>query len=179
MSKKERWKWIRGYEGAYSVSTLGRVYSAPRSITRRSGLRAGGPVNVPGRYMKTPLTKAGYPLVVLYRANKPDYRLVHRLVAEAFIPNPKSLPQVDHRDGKRANNLASNLRWSDQADQNFNQNQIPRGKNKYMGVVYRPKCTRRPWFAMLGSKVLGCFSSAGEAIKTRQSALSNTAYVKR
>ena len=87
----EEWRPIKGFEGRYEVSSLGRVRNA-----------------VTGRVLRPRPTKRGYHRVALGAGND---RYIHRLVAEAFIPNPHNLPQVNHIDGCKTNNIASNLEW--------------------------------------------------------------------
>lgn len=103
---QETWLDIDGTEGRYSVSTFGNVRANWSDVPRR---------NLPHRIRieKTSQLSAwvhttGYMRVSLGRNN---YRYVHRLVAEAFLPNPDALPQVDHIDGDRKNNRLENLRW--------------------------------------------------------------------
>lgn len=60
----------------------------------------------------------GYLTVDLYKDNKPIKVTVHRLIAEAFIPNPDNKPCVDHKDGNRQNNAVSNLRWATYSENN-------------------------------------------------------------
>ena len=91
---KEVWKDIEGYEGLYQVSTLGRVKNS------RSG-----------RILKGGKHKAGYHQVILCKNGKVKYYLVHRLVAQAFIPNPQNKPQVNHIDEDKENNYVENLEW--------------------------------------------------------------------
>lgn len=95
MEEKEIWKPVKGFEDRYKVSNLGHIYS-----------------NKNERLLKTPPGKRGYPVVNLMVDNK-KARLctVHRLVAEAFIPNPDNKPEVNHIDGNRCNNNVSNLEW--------------------------------------------------------------------
>lgn len=64
-----------------------------------------------GRVLKNSIRKDGYCQIMLGRKTIPEY--VHRLVAEAFIPNPDSLPQVDHINGIKSDNRLENLRWVD------------------------------------------------------------------
>ena len=64
-----------------------------------------------GRYISEILTENGYRRVVLSKNNKSHNFLVHRLVAEAFIPNPENKPCVNHKDLNRENNCVENLEW--------------------------------------------------------------------
>lgn len=61
--------------------------------------------------MKLQMNHKGYPCVVLHKNCKANSKLVHRLVAIAFIPNPDKLPQVNHKDTNKQNNHVSNLEW--------------------------------------------------------------------
>ncbi len=89
---KEIYKDIKGYEGEYKVSNCGNVYSCKRNII-----------------LKPSTTKNGYLRVSLCQNGIKKYFSIHRLVAEAFIPNPNNLPQVNHIDENKKNNNASNL----------------------------------------------------------------------
>ena len=92
----EVWKDIPGYEGIYQVSNQGRV---KRSFKKGE------------RIMSGKKAKDGYIDVILsVNQNKRCYRL-HRLVAEAFIPNPNNKPQVNHKDRNKRNNEVGNLEW--------------------------------------------------------------------
>ncbi|ADI23905.1 HNH endonuclease family protein [Enterococcus phage EFRM31] len=92
----EEWKDIKGYEGLYQVSNLGRVKS----------LKFGKE-----RILKTGVDRYGYISVNLYKNNKRKLCKVHRLVAQAFIPNHENKPQVNHIDEDKTNNMVSNLEW--------------------------------------------------------------------
>lgn len=100
---KEIWKDIKGYEGLYQVSNLGRVYSYPRNGTN-GGIRT--LTNMNG-YLRVPLKKNG----TTFNAG------VHRLVAEAFISNPENKPTVNHKDGDKLNNRVNNLEWATHKEQ--------------------------------------------------------------
>lgn len=90
----EEWRQIRGFPN-YMISNLGNVYS------KRSK-----------RLLKLALKKSGYMYVGLSDINKKlNHLRVHRLVAEAFIPNPDGLPEVNHKDEDKTNNRVDNLEW--------------------------------------------------------------------
>lgn len=111
----EEWRPVKGFEGSFEVSNIGRI----RSITRvvpRPGIR--GNLTVQGRPMRTPISKhyGGYKSVCFNQYDDKGVRhvrhyLVHRLVAEAFIPNPENKPEVNHKDGNKLNCDVSNLEW--------------------------------------------------------------------
>lgn len=93
---EEIWKDIEGYEGLYQVSNMGRVRSLRRNIILRQCITN------------------GYERIILYTNNIPKGYSVHRLVANAFIPNPDNLPQVNHKDENKTNNCVDNLEWCTQ-----------------------------------------------------------------
>lgn len=94
--KEEIWKDIQGHNGLYQVSNLGRI----RSFFYN---------NV--RILKQSNTKDGYKKISLQKDRKWKVYLVHRLVAQAFIPNPNNLPQVNHKDEDKTNNCVDNLEF--------------------------------------------------------------------
>ncbi len=89
---KEIWKDIDGFDGRYQVSSWGNIR------------------NVRG-IMKPYRNKKGYLKIDLCKDGERYKKRVNRLVAEAFIPNPYNLPQVNHKDGNKENNSVSNLEW--------------------------------------------------------------------
>ena len=103
----ELWMPVAGYEGKYIVSNRGRVMSLPRM---RSG-KSGAPTPMCGRVLKQSLDHDGYRKVCLRSGAQPRNHSVHRLVAEAFIPNPSNLPCVNHKDEDKTNNSVDNLEW--------------------------------------------------------------------
>lgn len=100
----EKWKPIPGYEGLYEVSSYGRVRSLERYKSNNGGLQL-----IKEKILKPHNTKKGYLTVQL--CNKKF--TVHRLVAQAFIPNPDNLPMINHLDEDKTNNVADNLEWCD------------------------------------------------------------------
>lgn len=96
----EEWRQIRGFPN-YMVSNHGRVKSLSRDYKYGSH----------GDMILTTTDRRGYRGVTLFRDGKRYRKAVHRLVAEAFIPNPNNLPCVNHKDETRTNNKADNLEW--------------------------------------------------------------------
>lgn len=94
----EIWQPVKGFEGLYEVSNIGRVRSLKRATTS-------------GRCLKQEADKDGYMRLTLSKAGVPYLRSVHRLVAEAFCKNPMELPYVNHKNEDKADNRAENLEW--------------------------------------------------------------------
>ena len=98
--QNEFWKDVAGYEGSYQVSSLGRIKSLPRTNVCTTKFLTRSP-NVRDRYIYCALSKKG----------KPQKLKVHRMVAEAFIPNPENKKFVDHIAGNKNDNRLCALRW--------------------------------------------------------------------
>lgn len=108
----EEWRDIKGLEGLYQISNLGRIRSLDNIQIRSNGFKM-CKFHKKGQILKTYQSGKdykkgqGYETVTIY-----DKRYkIHRLVAQAFIPNPQKLPQVNHIDGNKLNNRADNLEW--------------------------------------------------------------------
>lgn len=119
---EETWKDIPGYEVLYAVSSFGRIRSYDRLIDRSASGK--GNYVLSGRILKTRIDTDGYLLVDLNAGHDKKTFKVHRLVAEAFIPNPDNLPHVDHHDGDRANNHLANLKWATVKENLLSRNNI-------------------------------------------------------
>lgn len=96
---QELWKDIKGYEGKYQVSNFGRVKSLNYNNTNQE------------KILVNSLSNKGYYRVSLSLNNKAKQYNIHRLVGEAFIPNPLNLPFINHKDENRTNNMVDNLEW--------------------------------------------------------------------
>lgn len=101
------WKAVPGYDGYYEVSNTGQVRSVEHYVNTLKGSR---------RLIKPSIKKQrdvghGYKSVSFCVNGESKTKLVHRLVAQTFIPNPNNLPQVNHIDGDIGNNNVSNLEW--------------------------------------------------------------------
>lgn len=113
-SFKEIWLPIPNFPG-YLISSLGRVKSLPRlSTTIRNGVYT--PIKVKGRFLATKPRVSGYAQVTLSFNGTQLHEWVHRLVAQAFVPNPNNLPNVLHGDDNRTNNNFRNLTWGTKVD---------------------------------------------------------------
>ena len=111
---QEIWKDIKGFENKYQVSNLGNIKSLSRTLPTNNQYG-----NKSKRNVKTILLKP-YPrnckatnhlVVTLYKNKQKKLYWVHRLVAEAFIPNPQNYPYINHKDGNPENNCVNNLEW--------------------------------------------------------------------
>jgi len=100
---EEIWKDVKGYEGLYQVSNIGRVKRL--RFTNRYTDREQERIKV------LKLCKKGYLRVALFKNGKGKHVEVQRLVAIAFIPNPDNKPEVNHIDGNKKNNKVENLEW--------------------------------------------------------------------
>lgn len=106
----EEWKDIEGYEGLYQVSDWGNVKSLDRIITKIDGIKQFNKSKI----LKKTEDKNGYLFVALGAKSK--NKKVHRLVAQAFIPNPENKPEIDHIDGNPQNNNIENLQWANRRE---------------------------------------------------------------
>ena len=118
--KDEEWRPVLGYENSYEVSNTGRVrslnYIGKKIVQERVVCDNGN----------------GYGRITLYKNNVGRRKYIHRLVAEAFLPNPENKPQVDHIDGDPGNNQVENLRWcSNLENSNYELTRKHRSDNAY------------------------------------------------
>lgn len=130
----EQWKKIAGYE-SYEVSSSGRVIS-------HNYLGAGITKEL------VPSKCRGYLQVNLFKNGKQKCKRIHRLVAEAFIPNPNGFKEVNHIDGNKENNCVSNLEWCTRAQNLAHEHSTSLGNNAKAGLINCSIKKRRPIIAV-------------------------------
>lgn len=146
------WRSVKGYDGRYLVSNTGLIYS-----------------KMSNKVLKPNKMSNGYLSVELFKDGKSKRLLIHRIVAEAFIDNPESLPIVNHKDEDRTNNSVDNLEW---CTQKYNAN--------YGNALEKKKRNRTVSDAVKNSLLLGSksrqisvlqFTKSGEFLKRFNSAV--------
>lgn len=115
---QEIWKDVKGYEDYYQVSNNGNVKSLRN-----------------GKILIPSITIHGYKRITLCKNGKKENKVIHRLVAEAFLDNPKNLICVNHKDENKLNNCVENLEWCDRKyNTNYGTCIERRSKNKQRPV---------------------------------------------
>lgn len=176
MITNEEWRDIKGYEGIYQVSNLGNVRKSAYQYVDSNGVT----------FCRKPQNIVlvshgnGYLYVSFTVHNKRKNHYVHRLVAEAFLPNPDNLPQVNHKDYDRSNNCVSNLEWVS-VSENIKYSQVnqPRRKNYvHSATGHKHIYIRKGKYRVNIPSVRGtnqtdrCFNSMKEALEYRDYLLS-------
>ena len=130
---EEIWKDIEGFEGLYQISDKGRVKSLEKTYTDRNGATRHKDEKILNPYPN----KRGYMRLQLFGEKRVEWKLVHRLVAEAFLPNPDNLPIINHKDETPFHNNVENLEY---CTQKYNVNYgtgIQRRAEKESKIVYQ------------------------------------------
>lgn len=147
----EEWRDIRGYEGFYQVSNFGRVRSIDRVVKCRDF-----EMTRKGVVLKDAPMTGGYRCVALQKDGKRKTFYVHRLVADAFVPNPNKLNECDHINRNPSDNRSVNLRWCTH-EENVANKKVTASGERY---IYRHKTKWRFCKAGLPTKVFATFEEA-------------------
>lgn len=159
MKREEIWRAAKGYEGYLEVSTLGNVRSIDRLITVHDGLRIYEKPVKGKEKSKHKNVQTGYMQVGVGHSKK---AAVHRLVAETFIPNPKNLTQVNHKNFDRADNLVDNLEW------------CTNGENSLHSMYNKADSRLRPCVSLTTGKLYRSQAEAAKDIGDNQSNVSRS-----
>lgn len=130
----EIWKTISGYEGCYEISNFGKIRSIERDVNRNNHT-----IHIKGKIKKPHIGGSGYYYTVLCKEGKCKLELVHRLLANAFIPNPENKPEIDHINADRSDYRLENLRWATHKENNNNANTLQNKRNN----TYTPEVIKR------------------------------------
>ena len=169
-------KPIKGFEGIYEVSEEGEIISLGRELKTPTTKYISKE-----RKTKGYKTKRGY-FVFDFRSNGGKCKLVHRVVAEAFIPNPENKPQINHKNGIKTDNRVCNLEWCDNSENqihafangfqkgNFNH---PNSKLKYEDVIFIKNNYEK---GVLGKGVRCLAKKFNVSVKTIQQIINGKSY---
>ena len=146
---EEVWRDIKGYEGLYKVSNLGRV----KSFRNFSGFNK--------KFYKrekimTPVDNGrGYLHVMLSKNKNTKHVYIHRLVAQSFLPNPNNLQEINHKDENKKNNRVDNLEWISRKD----------NVNYGTATSRQVKARSKPVTQIKNGKIINTFTSMREAAR--------------
>lgn len=157
----ENWKDIENYKGLYQVSDCGRIKSVERDVYHPNGT-----INrhIEEKILVPALNSTGYLNVVLCKNGKRKTMKVHRLVAEAFIPNPENKPQVNHKNEIKIDNFVENLEWCDSKYNNSYGTKIERGIKNHRSYKLGDNPNAKPVFCVELNKKFDCAKSAEEEL---------------
>lgn len=141
---EEEWKPIKGFKQYYEISNLGRVKSLPRLVKARNHFISKEKIRI------NSLANTGYLCIRLSKEGKVTNKLIHVLVAEAFISNPNNLPEVNHLDGVKTNCNSDNLEWSSKSNNHIHAHKLglkksnfkPQYGNKHRQKGYKRKSSK-------------------------------------
>ena len=131
--KSGAWTEVKGFEGIYAVSTKGYVMSLSRTIWNGKSY-----FKSKDKLIKGNITSKGYSQVTLWKDKRRHMYLIHKLVANAFIPNPENYPQINHKDGNKTNNNVENLEWCNNSQNQLHAWRIGLQKPHLAGKPMRP-----------------------------------------
>ena len=161
----EMWKDIKGYEGLYQVSNLGRIKSVERKKQNHSKLQI-VPEKIKQAHQQYGKYKNEYLVVNLYKNNKGKNVFVHRLVAEAFLDNFSKELEVNHKDGNKQNNTIDNLEMLTRSENiKHSYEVLGRKRNKaLLGVIgYQNKTSKETGQYDVNGNLIKKYGSANQA----------------
>lgn len=160
MNEIEIWKDIDGYEGKYQVSNLGRI----KSLKDRYG-------NTIEKILKPGKIKNGYLIVILCKNGTKKTSKVHRLVANAFIPNTNNFRCVNHKDENKENNCVENLEWCtyqyNNTYRNLQQRRVANIDWKNIGRKNAEKLSKKVYQYSLDGELIKIWKSTSECHKNK------------
>lgn len=147
----EKWLSIRGYEGFYEVSDMGRVRSLDRTVYFRNN---SGQRDYKGKILKQKYHN-GYPIVNLLRNKNCDTKAVHRLVAETFLPRIEGKNWVNHKNGIKSDNRVCNLEWTTPQENNIHARETGlRTEDNVSGLIEYSNTLKRKVVAIRNNKII-------------------------
>ena len=148
---KEIWKDIPNYEGLYQASNLGRIRNARTNLIRKN-------VKSFGLYYT----------IILNVNGKQHLHLVHRLIAQTFIPNPDNKKEINHIDGNKHNNKIDNLEWVTRKENAIHsiKNGLQTKEQLAKAVKSMIRSTQKPILQIKNGKVVAKYKSVREASRT-------------
>lgn len=154
----EIWKPVKGYERKYEISNFGNIKA----------------LNFQGhgfeKLKKPTLNKEGYFCIMLWKDSKPKLFKIHRLVAEAFIPNIENKPQVDHINTIRTDNRVDNLRWVTNFENSRNEHTYKRiSENGKRTIKYAREACKKKVMCIETKTIYNSVKEAAMSIKVTPS----------
>ena len=152
---KEEWKDIKGYEGYYQVSNLGRVKSLDRFVPHKTSKN----IKINEKILKYHLDDKGYCRIHIHKNNIRKQFKIHKLVANHFLLKKENNYVVDHEDKNKLNNNVNNLRYVSHSKNTRNSNKIEKSYSKYNGVSNHGKNKFRSYIHINGKQIyLGIYT---------------------
>lgn len=162
--ENEIWKDVIGFEGLYMVSNLGRIKSLPKEINGGNFLYFSKE-----KIKKQTINKYGYSRITLTKNNKGKRFLLHRLIAESFIPNFLNKKVVNHIDNNPKNNSLSNLEWVSTRENCCHRYKKQNCSSNYVGVTFHKQRNKWGSSIRIGKKsiFLGRYDTQEDAYQAR------------